>query len=302
MSKKKIIAIGLISTIVILASILFVKEYNLREIKKNDIDVSQFIITTDELSEGKAQINWKNVASIIGVLNNNNFKNTSENDIKDISKLFLEKSKENNEFFILQLDEVISKLDMTSKQSKRVKDYINDLEHFGLMPERLDPNDKYAKFINTIKNAAKINYEEHNILPSITISQAILESNWGESELSKDYNNLFGIKAHSYWKGESVQIKTSENFNDVITDKFRVYKNQGESIDDHAKFLKENPRYKNVFDNKTYISQAKALEKSGYSTVAYEDGTLKYKDLLVQIIRQYNLQLIDSEMHGKKAS
>lgn len=296
------IAIGLISTIVILASILFVKEYNLREIKKNDIDVSQFIITTDEVSEGKAQINWKNVASIIGVLNNNNFKNTSENDIKDISKLFLEKSKENNEFFILPLDEVISKLDMTSKQSKRIKDYINDLEDFGLMPERLDPNDKYVKFIDTIKNVAKINYEEHNILPSITISQAILESNWGESELSKDYNNLFGIKAHSYWKGESVQIKTSENFNDVITDKFRVYKNQGESIDDHAKFLKENPRYENVFDNKTYISQAKALEKSGYSTVAYEDGTLKYKDLLVQIIRQYNLQLIDSEMHGKKTS
>ena len=39
------------------------------------------------------------------------------------------------------------------------------------------------------------NFEKYNILPSITVGQAILESNWGQSKLTKDSNNIFGIKA-----------------------------------------------------------------------------------------------------------
>lgn len=299
MSKRKIILIMPITVLAIVALVLFIMENNLKKIDKNEIDVSKYIIATDEVSKGKAQVNWKYVASIIGVLNKNNFKDISTNEIKEIANLFLKKEQYENEYYVLSLNKVLPKLKMKEKQVNRVNDYVKDLEYFGLIPERLSPNEKYSKFIDEIKEAAIKNYKNYNILPSITISQAILESNWGESKLSKKYNNLFGIKAHSYWDGESISIETSEYYNETIKDKFRVYNNQSESIDDHAKFLTENQRYDKVFNKKTYISQAKALEEAGYSTVSYEDGEPKYKDLLVQIIRQYNLQLIDSKVQEK---
>ena len=43
-----------------------------------------------------------------------------------------------------------------------------------------------SDFIELIGSAAVSLYEKYKILPSLTIAQAILESNWGKSGLSKD--------------------------------------------------------------------------------------------------------------------
>ena len=82
----------------------------------------------------------------------------------------------------------------------------------------------------------------------------------GKSDLSVKANNLFGIKADSSWKGESVSMTTSEYYNDVIQDKFRQYKNKADSVDDYGKFLVENDRYEKngLFDATQYIGQAKS--------------------------------------------
>lgn len=42
----------------------------------------------------------------------------------------------------------------------------------------------------------------------VTVAQAALESNWGQSKLSRDANNYFGIKAHGEHK--RIQMTTSE--------------------------------------------------------------------------------------------
>ncbi len=42
----------------------------------------------------------------------------------------------------------------------------------------------------------------------VTVAQAALESNWGQSKLSMQANNYFGIKAHG--KHERIQMKTGE--------------------------------------------------------------------------------------------
>ncbi|WP_251859566.1 glucosaminidase domain-containing protein [Clostridium sp. Marseille-Q2269] len=133
-------------------------------------------------------------------------------------------------------------------------------------------------------------------MPSITIGQAILESDWGRSELSKKGNNLFGIKATPSWKGKVLNMETSENYNDEIKDNFRQYKSKDESIRDYANFLLNNKRYKEnkVFRSTEYKTQAKAIEKAGYSTKKDKKGNLLYSNLLGKIIREYNLQLIDS--------
>ena len=283
-----------IKTFIISAITLFISLYliigyhSLKHIDKNRIDVSKYITLVDEVSENKVQVNWKYVVSIISVENKNKIKNTAN--------LFIEKS--DNGYKLNSLDNVLNKLNFTDKEKERVNDYIDQLKYFGLTPYRLKEDSKYTKFIEEIKDEAIKNYKEYKILPSITIAQAILESSWGESDLAQIYNNLFGIKADSSWKGEYVTLETFEFYDTKIEDKFRVYSNKNQSIKDHAKFLVDNQRYKKygVFEAKTYIEQAYALQNAGYSTAEDNSGQKRYAKDLIELIRQYNLQLIDSEI------
>lgn len=291
-----------IKTFIISAINLFISLYliigyhSLKYIDKNRIDVSKYITLVDEVSENKVQVNWKYVVSIIAVENKNKIKNISDDKIKNTANLFIEKSE--NGYKLNSLDNVLNKLNFTDKEKERVNDYIDQLKYFGLTPYRLKEDSKYTKFIEEIKDEAIKNYKEYKILPSITIAQAILESSWGESDLAQIYNNLFGIKADSSWKGESVLLETFEFYDTKIEDKFRVYSNKNQSIKDHAKFLVDNQRYKKygVFEAKTYIEQAYALQNAGYSTAEDNSGQKRYAKDLIELIRQYNLQLIDSEI------
>lgn len=291
-----------IKTFIISAITLFISLYliigyhSLKHIDKNRIDVSKYITLVDEVSENKVQVNWKYVVSIIAVENKNKIKNISDDKIKNTANLFIEKSE--NGYKLNSLDNVLNKLNFTDKEKERVNDYIGQLKYFGLTPYRLKEDSKYTKFIEEIKDEAIKNYKEYKILPSITIAQAILESSWGESDLAQIYNNLFGIKADSSWKGESVLLETFEFYDTKIEDKFRVYSNKNQSIKDHAKFLVDNQRYKKygVFEAKTYIEQANALQNAGYSTAEDNSGQKRYAKDLIELIRQYNLQLIDSEI------
>lgn len=153
------------------------------------------------------------------------------------------------------------------------------------------------EFINQVKKGSKENYRKYNIYPSITIAQAILESGWGQSQLTKDANNLFGIKADSSWDGEYVEVMTDENYNDKVNAKFRKYKDINASINDHGKFLVENKRYEEngVFEAKDYKEQAKALQNAGYSTKKNKKGELIYADMLINIIETNGLHLLDSK-------
>lgn len=291
-----------IKTFIISAITLFISLYliigyhSLKHIDKNRIDVSKYITLVDEVSENKVQVNWKYVVSIIAVENKNKIKNISDDKIKNTANLFIEKS--DNGYKLSSLDNVLNKLNFTDKEKERVNDYIDQLKYFGLTPYRLKEDSKYTKFIEEIKDEAIKNYKEYKILPSITIAQAILESSWGESDLAQIYNNLFGIKADSSWKGDYVTLETFEFYDTKIEDKFRVYSNKNQSIKDHAKFLVDNQRYKKygVFEAKTYIEQAYALQNAGYSTAEDNSGQKRYAKDLIEIIRQYNLQLIDSEI------
>ena len=291
-----------IKTFIISAITLFISLYliigyhSLKHIDKNRIDVSKYITLVDEVSENKVQVKWKYVVSIIAVENKNKIKNISDDKIKNTANLFIEKS--DNGYKLNSLDNVLNKLNFTDKEKERVNDYIDQLKYFGLTPYRLKEDSKYTKFIEEIKDEAIKNYKEYKILPSITIAQAILESSWGESDLAQIYNNLFGIKADSSWKGEYVTLETFEFYDTKIEDKFRVYSNKNQSIKDHAKFLVDNQRYKKygVFEAKTYIEQAYALQNAGYSTAEDNSGQKRYAKDLIELIRQYNLQLIDSEI------
>ncbi|KAB2338946.1 hypothetical protein F7731_00785 [Cytobacillus depressus] len=52
--------------------------------------------------------------------------------------------------------------------------------------------------------------KEEGILAYLTIAQAILESDFGRSELAVKANNLFGMKVISSWTGQVYKKKTEE--------------------------------------------------------------------------------------------
>lgn len=297
MNSKKIRNIIIIAIVILLTSIygLF-KYFSLRDIDKLQINVNNFIDYVDEVSENKEQINWKYVCAIVGVLENNNFNKVNEIEIKNIASKFID-----DENKLKSLDRVLKELNFNEKEIKRTFKYLDDLKYYGMVPSKLQENTQYMKFIEEIKEGAISNYDRYKILPSITIAQAILETGWGQSDLSSKYNNVFGIKADKSWTGETISLETKEYFDTMIKDKFRVYKDKNQSIDDHGKFLYENNRYKEygLFNGNTYLYQSKALQDAGYSTHMDEKGEKIYAKQLTQIIKQYNLQIIDSEVQSK---
>ena len=111
---------------------------------------------------------------------------------------------------------------------------------------RTDFVKKYYSFVKQITQGTGIFIET-------LFAQAIIESQGkingvykvGGSKLAQYYNNLFGIKANSKWKGKKVNLQTREVYagTDVmITDGFRVYDRPEDSMLDYVDFLKVNPR------------------------------------------------------------
>ncbi|KGN01212.1 glucosaminidase domain-containing protein [Clostridium botulinum] len=150
---------------------------------------------------------------------------------------------------------------------------------------------KQIEFINKIKDAAIEVQSQYNIFASISISQAILESGWGESNLASNYNNLFGIKALRDWTGETAILDTREWTNSgIITVKqpFRIYKSWSKSIEDHAKFLKKEWYIKaGVFTAKNFKEQIKAIFNGGYTTDP------NYVNKILDLIDKYHLNKFD---------
>lgn len=230
----------------------------------------------------KVNLKWVNIilisTIIILYIVNIKLKDNSFNTIKDLKESTISKE-------IKQENIVQENIEKENYDSVKV-----DLEFSNIY---LDDNKK--EFILKIFNGAIENYNKYGIVPSITIAQAILESGWGSSELAVNHNNIFGIKADSRWSGAIATISTSENYNDSTIANFRKYDSIDESLDDHGKFLSENPRYSEygLFEKKNYKNQAQALEDAGYSTAKDKNGQLIYAEKLIGIIEKYNLMQYD---------
>jgi len=122
---------------------------------------------------------------------------------------------------------------------------------------------------------------------SITLAQAALESSWGTRAPG---NNLFGIKADPSWHGPSVAFVTHEHLGgkDVqLSDRFRAYDSWLDSMLDHAKFLHDNPRYRECFKQRDGAGWARALQAAGYATDP------EYANKLIAIMRGRNLGFYD---------
>lgn len=133
-----------------------------------------------------------------------------------------------------------------------------------------DLGDYRKNFFAVMAAIGKKQEAETGVPWQVMAAQACLESGFGKHAPNF---NLFGVKAQKGYTGPKAELKTKgykdgEYFEEKSF--FRVYSSIEDSIAGHAKFLKENPRYKNAFtkkDPKEFLAEvvkAKYAEDPNY--------------------------------------
>lgn len=149
--------------------------------------------------------------------------------------------------------------------------------------------EKVHAYIQKYKNIAIIEMQRTGVPASITLAQGILESQFGESDLSKKSNNHFGIKCKNDWLGEKVYSDDDE-----LQECFRKYDSVEHSYRDHSNFLKNRSHYQFLFSLNQLddTAWAKGLQKAGYAT------NKDYPQQLLKLINEYNLHAYS--IHAKE--
>ncbi|MBK8425336.1 MAG: glucosaminidase domain-containing protein [Lewinellaceae bacterium] len=120
-------------------------------------------------------------------------------------------------------------------------------------------------YVERFAPIARAEMRKFGIPASIILAQGLLESNAGESGLSRATNNHFGMKCFS----KQCKRGHCANFSDDSHKDFFVkYGNAWSSYRAHSEFLKKTKRYRSLFqlEPTDYRNWAIGLEKSGYAT------------------------------------
>jgi flagellum-specific peptidoglycan hydrolase FlgJ len=138
------------------------------------------------------------------------------------------------------------------------------------------------RYIKRFQKVAILEMQKFGVPASIKMAQGLLESQGGQSELTRKYNNHFGIKCHarSCAPGHCANYK-----DDSHKDFFRAFGNAWESWRAHSLLL-QGERYAHL-KGKPYQEYAHGLKKAGYAT----DKRYAYK--IINIIERYDLTRLD---------
>lgn len=150
-----------------------------------------------------------------------------------------------------------------------------------------------SDFIKEIAPHAQKIHQKYDILASLIIAQACLESNFGRSGLAQKGHNLFGVKGA--YNGQSITMPTTEYKNGKaykVNAAFRKYPSWYESLEDLAKLYTngvswDRNKYRSIIGEKDYKRACKKVQMCGYATDP------QYANKLIRMIEQYNLTQYD---------
>ncbi|MCK8616773.1 glycoside hydrolase family 73 protein [Fructobacillus sp. M158] len=134
---------------------------------------------------------------------------------------------------------------------------------------------------------------QYGVFASISLAQAALESDFGQSALAVQAHNLYGVKASAGQSSVTLPTKEYQDGSWVTVDAaFVSYSTWQASMLAHAQLLKQgtswNPtQYAHVLSAQTYQDAAKGLMTDGYATDP------DYATKLVQVIEKYHLHRFD---------
>jgi Mannosyl-glycoprotein endo-beta-N-acetylglucosaminidase len=149
-------------------------------------------------------------------------------------------------------------------------------------------------FLDAAADAARQSAFQTGVPASVTVAQAILESDWGRSQLSVTANNYFGIKALGSLGSDGVVWMPTSEYDSSgglyqTVSPFRAYKSLADSMTDHDLLLADSSRYapamKVARDPRQF---AVLLAAGGYSTDPM------YADKIVALMDRYDLYRLDS--------
>lgn len=145
---------------------------------------------------------------------------------------------------------------------------------------------KCGDYVHRFASLAVDEMQKSGIPASVTLAQALLESDAGDSKLARSTNNHFGMKCFS----KRCKRGHCANFSDdTHKDFFVKYANASGSFRAHSQFLKKSKRYRHLFefDKTDYRNWAHGLAEAGYAT------DKKYGDKLIAIIQTLRLDRYD---------
>lgn len=162
------------------------------------------------------------------------------------------------------------------------------------LPSSTQENEQRQAFIDEIYPIAQRLQKQYGIFASVSMAQAMLESDFGRSGLAATHYNLFGVKTDEH-DPMGAEYKTMEFFDGEwveISDYFKVYNSWAESMEAHAQLLTngttwDSSYYEAVTSGTTPVAQAQGLQEAGYATDP------EYANKLIAMIREWDLQQYD---------
>jgi len=153
-------------------------------------------------------------------------------------------------------------VDRTSDTSSKTN--VSPIVHF-------DSPDAYISYMQPIAEKIENRYQ---IPAQSLLAQSALETGWGKHIMRNNNGsssfNLFGIKAGNDWDGNVVVSRTIEYESGTAvtkSERFRSYESFEESMNDYARHISSEPRYKEAYEKRSepehYFTD---LQMAGYAT------------------------------------
>ncbi len=216
---------------------------------------------------------------------------TMPNQIDQKQMLSLEPESIDNNF---KAPDQLQTSQQTQLNKNSVKERIENSDvNVAIGPQKIDFTSP-SSFIETLLPYAKKAAKALGVSPEVLVAQSALETGWGQKILQtpgqESSFNLFNIKSHGGWKGESVNKNSLEVEDGVGVQRrsnFRVYQGLQESFKDYTDFISNNKRYEQALqqgDNaERYIEE---LQQAGYATDP------KYAEKIKQIMNSNSFQSV----------
>lgn len=152
------------------------------------------------------------------------------------------------------------------------------------VPVQQSKQRRQGAYVKRFAQVARSEMKRYGIPASITLAQGLIESNAGDSRLSRENNNHFGMKCFS----KTCSKNHCSNFtDDSHKDFFRKYTNAWESFRAHSLML-QGKRYRHLKkEGNDYKKWSHGLKKAGYATDP------RYAEKLIHIIKELKLDQFD---------
>ncbi|WP_298017647.1 flagellar assembly peptidoglycan hydrolase FlgJ [uncultured Castellaniella sp.] len=149
--------------------------------------------------------------------------------------------------------------------------------------------DHIRSFVDQMAAAADVAARRSGVPAKLILSQAALESGWGQREILRPdgstSHNLFGIKAGGNWRGDVVRVMTTEYVDGEprrMLQPFRAYDSYADSFTDYANLISKSDRYSDVMTARSAEDAARKVQAAGYATDP------SYADKLISIMGYFN--------------